>query len=317
MVSASYPTYSQNQFSGVDYYASLASDENMPLLNRAIQGTYAPGSVYKVGAALAALEEGLISSSTCYDCQKVYPYFQPNSPTCLGNHGNIDVTEAIEVSCNVFFYYVGHENGLDKITPYTKSLGLGVPTGIELGERSGIVASEQYAQSTEQLWRTIDNATGAIGQSYHLYSPMQLSVYTSTIVNGGTRYSAHFLKTVKDRQGNVIFSKGANVAETVEISSATHSTIKNAMSSVVSENSSLRSYFSKVNATVGGKTGTAQVSANSKLPDNALFSGFAPYDEPQIVGSCIIEAGEAGSNASKIVAAVFEEYFAEDTESNA
>ena len=317
LVSASYPTYSQNQFSGVDYYASLASDENMPLLNRAIQGTYAPGSVYKVGAALAALEEGLISSSTCYDCQKVYPYFQPNSPTCLGNHGNIDVTEAIEVSCNVFFYYVGHENGLDKITPYTKSLGLGVPTGIELGERSGIVASEQYAQSTEQIWRTIDNATGAIGQSYHLYSPMQLSVYTSTIVNGGTRYSAHFLKTVKDRQGNVIFSKGANVAETVEISSATHSTIKNAMSSVVSENSSLRSYFSKVNATVGGKTGTAQVSANSKLPDNALFSGFAPYDEPQIVGSCIIEAGEAGSNASKIVAAVFEEYFAEDTESNA
>ena len=146
---------------------------------------------------------------------------------------------------------------------------------------------------------------------------MQLSVYTSTVANGGTRYSAHFLKTVKDRQGNTVYEKNAKVAETVEFSATTHSTIKNAMSRVVSESSVLSRYFSGVNATVGGKTGTAQVSANSTLPDNALFSGFAPYDNPQIVGSCILEAGEQGSNASKIVAAVFEEYFAEDVEPNA
>lgn len=311
-VSASYPTYSQNQFSGIDYYASLAADENMPLLNRAIQGTYAPGSVYKVGSALAALEEGLISSSSCYNCQKVYPYFEPNSPTCLGNHGSIDVTEALEVSCNIFFYYVGHENGLDKITPYTRSLGLGVPTGVELGEHIGIVASEEYCLSTERTWRTIDNATGAIGQSYHLYSPLQLSVYTSTIVNGGNRYSAHLLREVKDRQGNVVYATDATIKEKVSFSSQTHSTIKNAMSRVVSESDVLTRYFSKVNATVGGKTGTAQVSANSTLPDNALFSGFAPYDNPQIVGSCILEAGEAGANASKVVASVFEQYFAEE-----
>lgn len=317
LVSASYPTYSQNQFSGVEYYASIASNENMPLLNRAIQGSYAPGSVYKVGAALAALEQGFISKNTCYDCQKVYPYFEPNSPTCLGTHGNIDVTKAIEVSCNIFFYYVGHENGLDKITPYTKSLGLGAPTGIELGERIGVVASEEYCLNTERTWRTIDNATGAIGQSYHLYSPLQLSVYTSTIVNGGTRYSAHFLKEVKDRQGNTVYTTEKTVAEKVEMSSANHSTVKNAMSRVVSESSVLRRYFSNVDATVGGKTGTAQVSANSALPDNALFSGFAPYDQPQIVGSCILEAGEQGANASKVVAAVFEQYFAEDAEPDA
>ena len=317
LVSASYPTYSQNQFSGIEYYSSLATDENMPLLNRALQGSYAPGSVYKVGAALAALEGGYISSSTCYDCQKVYPYFEPNSPTCLGKHGEIDVTEAIEVSCNVFFYYVGHQNGLDKITPYTRSLGLGAPTGIELGERIGIVASEEYCLNTEKTWRTIDNATGAIGQSYHLYSPLQLSVYTSTIVNGGTRYSAHFLKEVKDKSGNVIYQKEAAVAEKVEFSSSTHSTVKNAMSRVVSESDILSRYFKNVNATVGGKTGTAQVSANSTLPDNALFSGFAPYDNPQIVGSCILEAGEQGANASKIVAAVFEEYFTEDIKPDA
>ena len=313
LVSASYPTYSQNQFSGVDYYASLASDENLPLLNRAIQGAYAPGSVYKVGAALAALENGDINDNTCYNCQKVYPYFEPNSPTCLGLHGSIDVTKAIEVSCNVFFYYVGHENGLDSITPYTRSLGLGAPTGIELGERIGVVANETYAINTGNIWRTIDNATGAIGQSYHLYSPLQLSVYMSTVVNGGTRYSAHFLKEVKDRQGKVILASEATIAEKVAMSAENHDTVKNAMGRVVSAN--LSQIFSGVGVKVGGKTGTAQVSANSTLPDNALFSGFAPYDDPQIVGSCILEAGEAGSNASKIVASVFEKYFTEDVES--
>ena len=317
LVSASYPTYSQNQFSGIEYYASLANDENMPLLNRAIQGTYAPGSVYKVGAALAALEQGLINEHTCYDCQKVYPNYGDDAPTCLGNHGDIDVTKAIEVSCNIFFYYVGDENGLDKITPYTKSLGLGASTGIELGERIGTVASKEYCNSTERTWRSIDNATGAIGQSYHLYSPLQLSVYTSTVVNGGTRYSAHFLKEVKNRQGDTVYTTDTKVAEKVAFSSSTHSTIKNAMSRVVSESDILSRYFSNVNATVGGKTGTAQVSANSTLPDNALFSGFAPYDNPEIVGSCILKAGEQGGNASKIVASVFEQYFAEDIEPDA
>ena len=89
------------------------------------------------------------------------------------------------------------------------------------------------------------------------------------------------------------------------------------MSRVVSESQVLRRYFANVNATVGGKTGTAQVSTNSTLPDNALFSGFAPYDNPEIVGSCILEAGEQGGNASKVVAAVFEHYFSDDIDSNA
>ena len=192
-----------------------------------------------------------------------------------------------------------------------------MPTGIELGERIGIIASEDYCKSTDRAWRAIDNATGAIGQSYHLYSPLQLSVYTSTVVNGGTRYSAHFLKEVRDRQGETVYTTETEVAEKVNFSSATHTTIKHAMSRVVDESTVLSRYFSNVDATVGGKTGTAQVSANSTLPDNALFSGFAPYDDPEIVGSCILEAGEQGANASKIVAAVFEQYFAEDIEPDA
>ena len=311
LVSASYPTYSHNRYSEIEYYASLSKDEALPLLNRALQGTYAPGSVYKVGSALAALEQGYIDENTCYVCNKVYPYYGNDAPTCLGNHGSTDVTKAIEVSCNVFFYYLGEESGLDKITPYTKSLGLGVPSGVELGERSGTVASKAYCESTSSLiWRPIDNATGAIGQSYHLYTPMQLSVYMSSIVNGGDRYAAHFLKEVKNRSGEVMMTSKSKIAERTEISQNTLSTLKNAMSLVVSETPQISRYFSNVDATVGGKTGTAQISANSILPDNALFSGFAPYETPQIVGSCILESGEAGANASKVVARVFEKFFA-------
>ena len=207
---------------------------------------------------------------------------------------------------------MGHENGLDSITPYTRSLGLGEPTGIELNERTGVVASEDYCKKYDKQWRTIDNATGAIGQSYHLYSPLQLSVYMSSIVNSGTRYNAHLLHTVKDRSGSTVYTSEASVAEKIEFSQSTHATLKNAMSRVISESDLLTKYFSDIGVKAGGKTGTAQVTANSALPDNALFSGFAPYDSPQIVGSCILEAGEVGANASKVVASVFEEFFSED-----
>ncbi len=286
LVLASYPTYDISPF------------------NRALNGLYAPGSTYKVGAALAALEKGHISSSSTHVCNQVYPYL--GGPTCLGNHGTIGVSDAIRVSCNVFFYYVGHEMGIEAITPYTQKLGLGAPTGIELGEKIGTVASEAYAEKYELSWSEFDDATGAIGQSKHTYTPMQLSVYMSSIVNRGTRYSAHLLKSVKTRAGNTVFEKTPEVIETLEFSDNTYDTLMSAMHSVVSTNDTLSSYFSDVTVSAGGKTGTAE---KQGTVDNALFSGFAPVNEPKIVASCVIEEGEAGSNAAKIVADIFKEYF--------
>lgn len=281
LVIASYPTYEVSQF------------------NRALQGLYAPGSTYKIGSALAALEEGHITSSTTYDCNQTCSF----GPSCLGHHDNVNVHGAIEVSCNVFFDYVGFEMGLDRITKYTKKLGLGVATGIELGEKTGVIATEDM-----EGWETFDNAAGAIGQSKHAYTPMQLSVYMSTVVNHGTRYSAHLLKEVKSRGGKVIESGRTEIAETLEFSESTYGTLMESMRSVVTSNAALTRHFSGVNATVGGKTGTAEKAGQT---DNALFSGFAPAEKPQIVASCIIEKGEAGTNAAKIVAAIFEEYFSE------
>ena len=286
LVLASYPTYDISQF------------------NRALSGTYAPGSTYKVGSALAALELGHISNSTQYVCNKVYPHL--GGPTCLGTHGLTTVSDAIRVSCNIFFYYVGHELGLDKITPYTQKLGLGVPTGIELRESSGIIASKEYCESIDTAWREFDDAAGAIGQSYHAYTPLQLSVYMSTVVNHGTRYSAHLLGSLKARNGEEILTSRPEIADTLSFSQNTYDTLIAAMGSVVSSSDALSVYFSSTNVTVGGKTGTAQTGSQY---DNALFSGFAPLEAPQIVASCVIENGEVGNNAAKVVAAVFEKYF--------
>ena len=282
----------------------IASYSTESSLNFALQGMFAPGSTFKVGSALAALEEGRITSETCYVCNHTYPYL--GGPTCLGTHGETNVSKAIEVSCNIFFYYLGHGWGLDNITEYTMRLGLGSPTGIELGEKFGIVASEEYCEEHDFAWSAFDDAAGAIGQSKHAYTPLQLSVYMSTVVNGGTRYAAHILQAVKTRAGEEIYRSDAEVLDRVNISSENYKLLMDAMGSVVSSSSALSSHFKDVGVSVGGKTGTAET---GKEISNALFAGFAPAEEPQIVVSCVLEEGDVGTNAAKVTAKVLEEYF--------
>ena len=283
---------------------AIASYSTESSLNFALQGTFAPGSTYKVGSALAALEEGYITDSTSYVCNHTYPHL--GGPTCLGNHGDTDVSEAIEVSCNIFFYYLGHNWGLDNITAYTKRLGLGSPTGIELGEKVGIVASEGYCEEHDLEWSEFDDATGAIGQSKHAYTPLQLSVYMSSVVNGGTRYSAHLLRSVKTRSGESVLEGKTDVLDRVSISDENYATLMSAMRSVVSSSDVLSAHFGDLEVSVGGKTGTAET---GKAVSNALFSGFAPADKPEIVVSCVLEEGDAGTNAAEVTARVFEAYF--------
>ena len=298
---ASYPTYDLTQMQSIDYYNGLLADETLPELNRAVSGVYPPGSVYKIGAALAALEENAITSNSTYTCNKVFPHL--HGPTCLGNHGTISVTDAIKDSCNVFFYYVGMDMGIDSITKYTKPLGLGVATGIEIPERLGTVAGKANAG----IWDAGNDLSAAIGQANHGYTPLQMAVYTASLTNGGTRYKAHLLDSVHEfYTGRVLYKEEAQVLETVEISEANKNTVLEGMRRVVASNATISSYFKPVPVTVGGKTGTAQVNGKA---DYALFAGAAPYDDPEIVGVCIIEEGTMGTNASRIVAKVFDVYY--------
>jgi penicillin-binding protein 2 len=304
---ASYPTYDLSKFSSTEYYDSLLKDKNNPLVNRALMGVYAPGSTYKIGSALAALEKGAITSSYTLPDELACDgsYNRLHHPTCLGSHGNADVYEAIQESCNVFFYEIGYQMGINPITDYTKKLGLGSSTGIELAESKGTVAGPAYSSE----WNEGNDVSAAIGQSDHGYTPLQLSVYMSSVINGGTRYHAHLLGSVRNfYTKEVITAYETGVAETVSFSQSTRNTLITAMGMVVSENSEISRYFKNVPVEVGGKTGTAEVAGQK---DNALFSGFAPLNKPEIVVSCIVEEGQHGYFASIAAARVMEEYFKE------
>ena len=303
---ASYPTYDLSQISNADYYASLLSDAKTPLLNRALTGVYAPGSTYKVGVALAALECGIIDTSTHYTCTGSYDGITPH-PGCLESHGSFDVFEAIQESCNVFFYNIGHALGLESVTAYTERLGLGSPTGIELGEREGTVAGPEYSSQNKAEWTEAGDVLGAIGQSDHGYTPLQLGVYMASIVNGGTRHSAHLLNSVRHFYTKQVVSEYSGAQPTtVSFSDSTYSTLITSMGRVVSENAEVRHYFSSLPVAVGGKTGTAEVGGHA---DNALFAGFAPLNSPRIVVSCVIEEGLHGYYAAGACSKLLEKYF--------
>ena len=300
LATASYPTYDLTQFDSKEYVQSLNANGNNPWLNRALQGVYAPGSTYKIGAALAALEQGTITAKDQQTCLQVFPYY--DHPTCLDTHGAIDVIEAIKESCNVFFYYVGDALGVDAMTRYTKQLGLGVDTGLELYNKTGSVATQTQLPG--------ETVRAAIGQSDHGYTPLQLSVYMSTVVNGGTRYQAHLLDSVRKYYTNeAVQTYEPQVLGEVEFSDETYAILLEGMKQVV-ENGAVQQYFRDLPVTVGGKTGTAEVDGKE---DYALFCGFAPLESPEIVVSCVLEEGKHGYVASEVAAKVMAKYFEKQT----
>ena len=316
LVMASYPTYDLSQYSGVAYYDSLLENSARPLLNRTLSEHYAPGSIYKIGSALAALECGEIEEETHFVCNGEY---FPGGPTCLGvggtngKHGSIGLIRAIGVSCNCYFYEIGDRLGIDNINGYTESLGLGVPTGIELYEVDGIIAGSEYReQNNLNPWGRGDDLSAVIGQSDHAYTPLQMGVFTASVVNGGDRYEAHLLRYVKEfYTGEVVYEYQPRVLEHTEFSSETYETLKRGMRQVILESDNLQRYFSDVDATVGGKTGTAEVNGKQ---DFALFAGFAPLDDPDVVSVCVLEQGVNGANAAIPISAVFREYFSADAD---
>ena len=305
LATASYPTYDLSMFESIAYYNSLQENEHLPLFNRALNGVYAPGSTYKIGVAMAALESGVLSEDTLCDCTRVYH----TGHTCLDSHGELNVVGAIRESCNVFFYTLGEAMGIEEVTKYTERLGLGKETGLELPNKSGIVAGPAYrAQAGGSAWMLGDDLNASIGQSDHGYTPLQMSVYMSSVVNGGTRYKVNLLKEVREQYSDTVVSNTSPEAlDKVEFSDGTYDLLIEAMRQVVSENPVLRdNYLRDVPVVVGGKTGTSQVAGKR---DYAVFCGFAPLDEPKIVISCVIEEGVYGQRAAYAVGKIMEKYF--------
>ena len=311
---ASYPTYDLTTYS--EDFAALSQDETKPYLNRALSGTYAPGSTFKVGVAVAALTEGVITEDTIIDAQGEYMYYASSgfTPRCWiyllsgGKHGKINVVEAIQESCNYFFYEVGRILTIDKMNEYCRHYGLGESTGIELSERKGILAGPEYREENGLgQWSPGDTLQAAIGQSDNLFNPLQISSYISTILNGGVRYSCHLLKEVHEFGTNTItYSNSPKAVDSFELSPKILEIVKEGMKGVM-DNGSAASVFSGYEISVGGKTGTAQVYEDKS--DNGIMTAFAPFENPEIVVTCVIEQGSGGTEAGYAVKDVFDYYF--------
>ena len=309
LASASYPTFDLTAYD----YTALSADLMLPLYNRALMGTYAPGSVFKVGAAAAAMENGIIAPDTLIDTKGVYTYYDDYQPRCwlftrTGlSHGPINVIDALRDSCNYFFFDVGRQLGISKLSSFMGSLGLGQKTGVELPEAAGILSSPAYTDSRGLPWVGADTLQTAIGQGYNAYTPMQLAVYLSTLVNGGTRYQAHYVKGIAEHDNpKPRFSLVGTVLEKVPLDEQTHETLIAAMREVA-ENGSATRIFRGYGVSVGAKTGTAEVGDGGS--PNAVFAGFAPLNNPQLLAVSIIENGASGTSAGLCVRDVFDEWF--------
>ncbi len=307
---ASFPDYNPETYS--KNYNYLLNDSHTPLLNRALGGAYTPGSTFKPLTSIAALEEGIIEPKTEIEDLGVYKFYAPSyQPTCLiwkntgETHGSINVSEALGVSCNYFYYEVGRLLTIDKISHYAKAFGLGQNTGIELAESQGVVASAEFKESRGEKWYPGDTLQAAIGQSDNMFTPAQLASYVSTIINKGTRYSLHLVKDVRSyKTGEIVYLNEPKVISQYEITDETVAAVKDGMRRVT-EDGTAKTVFEDFGIAVGGKTGTAEVSNGS---DTVLFVGFAPYDKPQIAVAVVLEHGATSSYAASVARDIFEYY---------
>ncbi len=322
LASATYPTYDPARFN--QDYAQLAEDPGKPIWNRAISGGYAPGSTFKPLVAIAALEKGTVGINELIRCDGIYKYYQDYQPKCWiwsssgKTHGDLNVTQAIEFSCNCYFYEAGRRTGIEAINEYAKMFGLGELTGIGLPEESkGNISNPEYKASVEKTaenkrWYPADTIITAIGQSYSYFTPIQLANYVATIANGGTLYKTHLLKSIRSSvDGSVVYSNEPLVLKTVSIKPENLEAVKKGMYGVVDEGSA-SGIFENYNIPVGGKTGTAQVGSN--VSDNALFVAFAPFDNPEIAVAVVVEHGVKGANAAYVAKDIFDEYFRQNVQ---
>ncbi len=312
---ASYPTFKLSTFNAD--YKSLNEDPLKPMYNRATMGIYPPGSTFKMCTSVAALESGAIAPSTKILDKGVYMYYAPSyTPACslwrssYRTHGNINIVEALKVSCNYFFYEAGRLAGIENIDRVATQLGLGQPTGIELPESTGVLAGPEYSRKMGTQWYPGLTLAAAIGQADNSFTPLQLANYVATLVNGGTRYKAHLLKAVKsyDYTQTLVDIK-PEVVSKVDMSSQTYQTVMQGMRAVA-ETGTASNVFGNYPIKVGAKTGSAQITSTQS--DNGVFVVFAPYDDPEIAVAVVVEHGGQGNRVAPIARDIFDAYFGQD-----
>ena len=334
---ASYPDFSPGDFSeGIstdkwNYYTDEGNSEYAkmhPFVNRAISSPSSPGSTFKMVTAVAGLETGKISTKEKINDVGRYTYYKDYQPYCWNKsgHGYLNVTNAIVHSCNYFFYEVGRRVGTTDLAKYTKALGLGKKTGIELlGEESGYVSGPETSKKLGVQWNGGNVLSAAIGQENNSFTTLQMAKYTSMLANGGNDVDVTIIKSVVDAEGkeasreelNQYLKTRLNIADTneeqVTFKEENLMAVVEGMKGVTTETGGTAySTFKNFNIEVGGKTGSAQTGRkdeNGKNITNAWFVGFAPYENPEIAIVVMIENGQSGGQAAIPARDIIAEYF--------
>ncbi len=329
---ASYPDYNPSDFvNGIDtntwnYYIN---GETKPLENKAISMNYSPGSTFKMVTALAGLETGAITTTERINDTGVYPY--AHHPVCWyytsyhSGHGRLNVSQAIQHSCNYFFYEVGKRIGIDTLAKYAYYLGLGHKTGIELnGEANGNLASSQRAVEENRQWYLGETLSAAIGQSYNTFTPLQMAKYVAMVANGGKKIDVTIVKSIVNADGSEVprneYESYVNEklglteddTEELNFSQENINAVLEGMRGVTSESGGTAySTFKDFNIEVGGKTGSAQTGIEGKT--NAWFVGFAPFDDPEIAIVVFVRNGGHGGYTAEVAKEIIAQYFGMNT----
>ena len=315
LAAASWPTYDPAVYR--ETYQSLVQDSLKPLFNRAFLGTYAPGSTFKIVTATAALDTGVITPATRVTCNGWMDYLDTRFRCWIyrsggGRHGAENVSDAIRDSCNIFFYTMGIQVGIDELNRYAQAYGLGLPTGLEVSEASGVNAGPEHSGKLGQIWYPGNTLSAAIGQSDNQFTPVQLCSCVATLVNGGTRYQAHIMDQITSYDAAQVLQRFTpQVLGTVPLSDSHRQAILRGMVEA-GASGQVGEAFRALNSagiTVGAKTGSAQVSGQENA--NGLIVCYAPAEDPQIALCVAVEKGGAGADTAVIAAEVLQAWFSD------
>lgn len=329
------PSFDPNLFiDGIDTetWKSLNEDWQRPLINRVTQGLYPPGSTFKPFIGMAFLESGKLTQSTVLPAPGAWSI--PGSrhlfrDAVRSGHGSANLSRAIQVSSDTFFYRVGYELGIDKTHPYLAEFGLGAQTGIDLpNEYRGILPSREWkakrfakAKSpSAREWLPGEMVSVSVGQGYNAYTPLQMAHATASLANDGVVYRPHLVKEVLNYNNREITKINPNAERTIPFKHDNFEYIKNAMVKVLKPGGTGHRIGAGLSYTMGGKTGTAQVvqiqqgksynaaALREQHRDHAWFISFAPVDKPEIAIAVLLENGGWGANAAPLARSLTDFY---------
>ena len=335
---ASYPNYNPADFIGgisTENWNKYNQDEAKPLMNKAMQNSYPPGSIFKMVTAIAGLESGAITRTEQINDTGLYKKYGLTWPCWYytdyhRGHGLLNVSGAIEKSCNYFFYETGDRMGIETLAKYARYFGLGVKTGIELpSETAGAMATPEYAEQVGVTWTKGQTINASIGQGLDSFSPLQMTKYVAMVANGGKPLDVSIIKTIRKPDGTEASREEINnfvnqklgiteeQTEDLNINEQNLDAIRQGMKSVTSDTTGTAYVrFRDFGIEVGGKTGSAEAGKDENGKDivHAWFAGYAPFDDPEIAIVVMVENGGHGNYTAEVVRDIMQEYFGMNTQ---